>query len=327
MNSLVFVLAVTFGSVALGYVTRLVPLGPLAGVARNAATISKVLKIVAIFVLNPVPVVNAFWRLSLDSGLLLVFPFLGIVSVTVAGSTAIGLNYLFGIPPRRAASVFVASAFTNIMSLGGLIAFVFFGHDGYALVPLFNSFISLAYYAVGYPLSHHLSLEKSLETRGRVTFSSGVFRERPYLLSPVIAILFGLALNVMGVPRPVRLDTVSGVLIPLISAIIGYSIGLSLRFSRIRAYRKEIALVSAVKFIVVPAVIIPIGVGLGLPSLLDGVAFKVLVVLSVMPVAFNALIPPVVYEFDLDLANSAWVVTTLAIIPLLPVLYVLLILR
>lgn len=322
MNSLVFVLIVTFGSVALGYATRVVPVEPCVALARNAAGISKALKIIAIFVINPVPVINAFWRLSLDSGLLLWFPLLGLISITVAGGTAIGLNHLFGVPPRRAASVFVASAFTNIMSLGGLIAFVFFGHEGYALVPLFNSFIAFIYYAVGYPLSHHLSLEN----KERLALSTKVFRDRPYLLAPVIAILFGLMLNWIGVPRPLYLDAVAGVLIPLVSAIIGYSIGLSLRFSRIQTYSKEIVLVSVVKFVVVPAVMIPIGVAVGVPALLDGVAFKVLVVLSFMPVAFNALVPPVVYDFDLDLANSAWVVTTLAIIPLLPALYALLIL-
>ena len=47
----------------------------------------------------------------------------------------------------------------------------------------------------------------------------------------------------------------------------------------------------------------------------------VLVIVSVMPVAFNALVPPVVYGFDLDLANSAWIVTTLGLIVILPVIY------
>jgi predicted permease len=44
-----------------------------------------------------------------------------------------------------------------------------------------------------------------------------------------------------------------------------------------------------------------------------------------MPVAFNALVPPVVYGFDLDLANSAWIITTLGLLVILPVLYVLLV--
>ena len=55
-----------------------------------------------------------------------------------------------------------------------------------------------------------------------------------------------------------------------------------------------------------------------------GLPFKVLVVVSFMPVAFNALVPPALYGFDLDLANSAWIVTTLALLVIVPGLYLVL---
>jgi hypothetical protein len=40
-----------------------------------------------------------------------------------------------------------------------------------------------------------------------------------------------------------------------------------------------------------------------------------------MPVAFNALIPPSLYNLDLDLANSCWLVSTSLLIFVLPALY------
>ena len=40
-----------------------------------------------------------------------------------------------------------------------------------------------------------------------------------------------------------------------------------------------------------------------------------------MPVAFNALVPPSIFGFDLDLANSAWIVTTGLLAVIVPVLY------
>jgi predicted permease len=40
-----------------------------------------------------------------------------------------------------------------------------------------------------------------------------------------------------------------------------------------------------------------------------------------MPTAFMALVPPVLYGFDLDLANSAWLVTTLALLIVFPILF------
>jgi hypothetical protein len=46
-------------------------------------------------------------------------------------------------------------------------------------------------------------------------------------------------------------------------------------------------------------------------------------ILSSMPVAFNALIPPSIYDLDLDLANACWFFTTSALIVVLPVLLVL----
>lgn len=317
MDRLLFILIVTFGSVFLGYATRRVPFAPIAGLSRCAGEISRVLKIVALFVLNPIPIVNSFWRLSLGSGTLVVFPLLGVLSVSVAGLSAIALNALCRIPPKRAASVFTAGMFTNIISLGGLTAFAFFGHDGYALVPLFNTLISVSYYAVGFPVSHQISRD----TRSGFAFSPRAFWERPYLLIPLAAMAVGLLLNVGGVSHPAFLDGVSGVLIPLVSGLISYSIGLTLYFGRISSYRKEIALVALIKFMIVPAVMIPAGFLVGLPDLLGGLPFKVLVILSVMPVAFNSLVPPAIYGFDLDLANSAWVVTTLALIPILPLLY------
>jgi hypothetical protein len=40
-----------------------------------------------------------------------------------------------------------------------------------------------------------------------------------------------------------------------------------------------------------------------------------------MPVAFNALIPPSIYDLDLDLANSCWFFTTSLLVVVLPLLF------
>ncbi|HQL90727.1 MAG TPA: hypothetical protein PLQ15_09005 [Syntrophales bacterium] len=47
-----------------------------------------------------------------------------------------------------------------------------------------------------------------------------------------------------------------------------------------------------------------------------------MLILSSMPVAFNALIPPSIYDLDLDLANSCWFVTTALLVFVLPALLV-----
>ena len=45
-------------------------------------------------------------------------------------------------------------------------------------------------------------------------------------------------------------------------------------------------------------------------------------ILSSMPIAFTALIPPSIYDLDLDLANSCWFFTTALLAVVLPVLLV-----
>lgn len=321
MGRLVFVLGISIGSVFAGYLLKRVARGSLHVVATRAGDISRTLKFASIFVLNPIPIINSFWQLQLESGRLFLFPLLGLLSLATGGTAAVVVNRVFGIPPKRAASVFVASMFTNIVTFGGLTAFVFFGHDGYVFVQLFNMFVSLAYYAIGFPISEQLAMEN----RKGFAISPRVILDRPYLLAPITAIAIGIALNLLGVERPMLIERVSSILIPVITGLLGLSIGLTLYFGKIADYAREITLISAIKFLVVPGVMIPLGLLLGFQHLADGIAFKVLVIVSVMPVAFNALVPPVVYGFDLDLANSAWIVTTLALPVILPILYVLLV--
>ncbi len=322
MSRMLFVLSVSLGSVLLGYLVR-------RWFSASAATkpgrlrlesISQKLKIAAIFVLNPVPIINSFWALPLDERGLLVMPFLGIVSLSVAGGSAILINRLFRIPPKRAASLFTSGMFTNILAFGGLIAFVLFGHIGYAVVQLYNMFIDFGYYVVGFPVSHRVSLGPG--KRGRLSFSS--IREQPFLFIPVAAIVAGVLFNVFEIGRPHLLHAASSVLIPTISAMLGIAIGLTLYVGRISRYKKEIALVSAIKFLIVPSIMIPLAAAIGLHGVLDGLPFNVVVIVSFMPVAFTALVPPAIYGFDLDLANSAWIVTTIALAAIVPALFAIL---
>jgi hypothetical protein len=57
---------------------------------------------------------------------------------------------------------------------------------------------------------------------------------------------------------------------------------------------------------------------IGFGSIDDGLPLKVVIILSSMPVAFTALIPPSIYDLDLDLANSCWFFTTALLMAVLP---------
>jgi len=70
----------------------------------------------------------------------------------------------------------------------------------------------------------------------------------------------------------------------------------------------------------VPALTCALAVSLGFGRIDGGLPLKVVLILSSMPVAFNALIPPSIYDLDLDLANSCWFVTTALLAAVLPAL-------
>lgn len=318
MGKLVFILGVSFGSLFLGYGVRRLRLFGSSPESTLADSVSKNLKLICTFVLNPIPIFDSFWRISLDLQGLVVFPLLGLLSLAVGAGSAMLLNRLFHIPPPRAASVFVSGMFTNIISFGGLIVYVFFGYEGYGLVQLFNMFVAFTYYAVGFPVSEQVGLGR----KNPFALSPKLLTERPYIFIPMGSMVVGLIFNILRVPQLSFLDRVSSFLIPAIAALMGFSIGLTMFFSRIAEYRKEISIIAFIKFLVVPLVMLPTGLVIGLPHVMDGLGFKVLVVLSFMPVAFNALVPPALYGFDLDLANSGWIVTTLALLVIVPALSV-----
>ena len=114
--------------------------------------------------------------------------------------------------------------------------------------------------------------------------------------------------------------TVNAVFIPLGAFMLLISIGLALRFRRVGDYLREGASVAAIKFAMVPLMASTIAWGLGFGSIDGGLPLKVVMILSAMPVAFNALIPPSIYDLDLDLANSCLLITMALLVIVLPAL-------
>ncbi len=78
-----------------------------------------------------------------------------------------------------------------------------------------------------------------------------------------------------------------------------------------------------IKFAIVPLCAITAAWFIGYGQIDHGLPLKVVTIFACMPVAFNALIPPSIYDLDLDLANACWFFTTSALIVVLPVLLVL----
>jgi predicted permease len=319
MSRLLFILLISLGSIATGYGFRRmlqlfkVELQAILEVSRRA-------KITAFFFLNPVAVFSTFWGLSLPSLSILAFPALGLASIFVGAVGAVAAIRILRIPPSQAASVFTCGVFSNIVTIGGLIAYTLFREQGYALMQMYAVLMSPTYFLIGYPISNNIAKDR----RRIFRIDSENLKENPYLAVPLAGIVVGVTMRVSGIQRPEVFGTLIAVLVPVVAAILGLAIGVTLQFSRIRRYLREITIVLFLRHLLVPLVMIPLGGALGYGALADGVPLKVIAILSCMPVAFNALVPPAIYGFDLDLANSAWLVSTACLMVIVPVLFLVL---
>lgn len=111
-----------------------------------------------------------------------------------------------------------------------------------------------------------------------------------------------------------RLDPI----IPFGTLILLISIGLGMKFGKVRNYTNECLAISVIKFVLVPLIVSAAAFLLGYGEIEEGLPLKVLIILSSTPIVFTALIPPSIYDLDLDLANSCWLVTILSIALILP---------
>lgn len=273
---------------------------------------------VALLGINPVAIVGAIWTIRSHDISLAFLPIIGFFSLLAGGVLALAAARLMDLPPRQAGAMFGCGSFTNIGSIGALVCFVFLGEAGFALVPIYKLFEEFSYYAIGFPIAKYYSDRRAAD-EGTWARVKRLARD-PFILTAFAAILLGGVLNVSGVRRPEAFAVLNTVLVPLGTVMLLASIGLALRFRRVRDYLAESAVVALIKFVLVPAAATTLAWWAGLGDVQEGLPLKVVLILSSMPVAFNALIPPSLYDLDLDLANSCWFVTTVLLILVLPVL-------
>lgn len=312
MGKMILVLSLSFGSVVLGYILQRLNPGREAGFALAA----KWIKLITLALLLPWPILFTFWRVERISSRYLVIPVLGILSLVVGGVSAVIMIRVTKMEPGKAGSLFACGMMTNLGVIGGLIGMIFFGNEGFLTVQLFTMLEVFTYYLIVFPLVQQIGSGAG----GRFRIDPRLLLSRPMSLIPLTAIIIGLILRGTGVPAPGFLDSISGIIVPSVAGLIGFSIGLTLKVSRIRAYRREAGMIAGIKFLLIPAVIIPLAALVGIPSLMGGVAFRMIILLSFSPVALIAMVPPQLYDLDLDLANSGWLVTTIGHLLIVPVL-------
>lgn len=317
MSKFIYSFGIIIFGLALGYLVQILVNRKFIKLPLPIDDLRKLLQKVALLFLNPVVIVGAIWVVSIKNVNLIALPFVGLFALLSGGALALGVARMLGLPPEKTGALYGCGSFTNIGSIGALICFIFIGETGFALVPIYKIFEEISYYAIGFPIAKYYST-----TSGKEKFSDRLkgLAHDPFILVALSSIVLGGILNISALPRPEFYRTVISVFVPLATIMLLSSIGLAMKFRRVRNYFKECLSVSAIKFVLVPVLTTSLAFLLGFGNIDGGLPLKVVIILSSMPVAFNALIPPSIYDLDLDLANSCWFFTTALLVVVLPAL-------
>jgi hypothetical protein len=274
----------------------------------------------ALLFINPIAVVGAIWTIRMNGGRMMTFPVLGVSAILLGGLLALGASKVLRLERKKAGSLFTCGSFTNIGAIGGLTCYLFLGEMGFAFVALYRIFEEFIYYGVGFPIAKLYSTD----THEMESWQDRLKRVATdiFVLVSLISLFTGGMLNLSGLKRPDVYQSINSVLIPLATLALLISIGLAMRIKRIQDYLKECVVISGIKFLIVPVIMTLTAFLLGYGKIENGLPLKVVMILSSMPVAFTALVPPSLYDLDIDLANSCWLFSTSLLIVVLPVLYI-----
>ena len=180
---MLFILSVSFGSIAAGYLIRRFVRSRSTGADEAILSLSRRLKIIAFFFLNPIAAISTFWGMSIPDSRVFGLPAVGLASVLIGMGGAMVAIRIMKLPPYRAGSVFTCGTFSNIITIGGLVAYTLFREPGYGMVQFFNLAVFPAYYLFGYPISANVGLGR--KPVFKVSIAS--FKENPYLIIPLMA--------------------------------------------------------------------------------------------------------------------------------------------
>jgi predicted permease len=268
----------------------------------------------------PISFVGALWMIPFGDLRVVLLPLMGACVLLLGGVLGLFAAYILKLSGPQKSVLFCCSCFSNIGSLGGLTSFVFFGEQGFALLALYKIFEELIYYGIGFPIARYLaSTDGELQIKDRIL---GLFRD-PFFLTASCSFLLGLCLNLSGVTRPHIYATLNSFFVPIGIFLILVSVGLGMRFSNVRGHLVEGMTVSLIKFMILPLIAGLAAWLSGFGEIQNGLPLKIVLIGASMPVAFNALVAASVYDLDLDLANSCWLITTCGLVVILPWLYVL----
>ena len=321
MVKLLFSLLLILSGLVCGYIWQLTIKKNKHNHEEIVPSLRKLLQKIGLLFFMPVSFTLAVWVVSFANIKVALLPLVALSALFLGGLLGLVSAKLMRKDGKTTGTLYCCGSFTNIGSIGALVAFVFLGEAGFGLVALYKMFEEISYYTVGFPVARYYSGGSTQNTFGKRILE---ISKDPFVRAAITAFIAGLLLNVTGIERPQVFERINSFLVPMGTFILLLSIGLGMRFSSVTKYYREGFIVAAIKFILVPLFAVSLAYIFGFQFIDNGLPLKVVLVASSMPVAFTALVAASIYDLDLDLANSCWLITTGLLIIVLPLLYYLL---
>ena len=303
-SKFVYFFFLTYGSLTIGYLLR------RKGIKEE---VSKKIFVFNLLTIEPIVTCLAFWRLNLSQTKIFTLPLAGLLLALSASIPAYFILSSFK-DKKRQGSFLISSLLSNWGYIGGVICLLFLGEDAYALSVLYGILFPLFIYTVLFSLASHYGKGVRF-TPFQVV--KDLFREKIRLF-PFLGIVFGLTLNLKGVKLPSCSHLLFTVFVPLGAFISTLGIGLTFHLSPVRNYKREISLLSLIRFLYLPLVGLLLSFLFGYRSIPGHLPMKVLFIQSFMPPAVMSVVIANIFNLDKNLSNSLWLSLTILFLPLLP---------
>lgn len=282
----------------------------------SETTINKVIRFNVIFVYTALSLLS-FWVLPISWSLLLI-PVFGFLLVLLPGLIGY-LLFARHIENLLDRGSYIASAMlANLGTLGGVCAFILYNEEGFAYSQLIGTCQNILLCLLVFPLAqyYHLKHTQTLKKTNRLASLRAMFFSVNQL--SLIGMAIGLTLNANGIPRPAELGPIFQSLVHIAAWIAMLPVGFLINFKQVRLYAKKTRSLVVLRFLATPLIFAI------LTELLisDPIARGTLIVLAFCPTAINAVIASKLYQLNVGLAVSSFVITTAAFLLLIfPLLF------
>lgn len=261
----------------------------------------------------------SFWVIPISWELLIMIPY-GILYIIVPGIISVLTFARFYKNPLNRGSYIISSMVANIGTLGGICAYILYQEAGFAYSQILATCQNILLVLVCFPIAQYYR-SKHL-AHGHETHSTISFREM--FLSPnqlsILGILFGLALNISGVERPVIFGELFTSLVHIGAWTALLPVGFLINFAHMKRYYNRFWDLTAMRFIIMPLLVY----GTAHYFFTDSVLLNTLLICSTAPTAINAVLTARLYKLNVNLPITSFFVTTvLFLVVVFPTLFML----